>query len=177
MAASILTALGKSFDLSPCIVPYDSQSGASTGKRISLIDCEGIGILIQKAVGVGADVIVPLLYEHTASVSGTSTLLASITKSWYKSETTLDGDETWTALAQTASSTLTYATVTQQSYLYFEVRAEQLTDGYTHISVDIADTGAAGTQPIAVTYIKFGLKSQRIPSNLPNCLNPGAANA
>lgn len=175
MAASILSALGKDFDLSPCIVPYDSQSGASTGKKISMKNCRGVGILIQKAAGAGTDYIIPLLYEHTAYTGGSSTLLAIITKVWYKDEATLDGDETWTAATQTASSTLTWATV-NQSYIYFEVMADQLSDGYTHISVDIDDTGAAGTQPIAVVYIPFGLKTQRAPGNLQNWLNPGAAN-
>lgn len=176
MAASMLAALGKDFDLSVCIAPYDSQSGASTGKRIAMKPCRGIGVLIQKAAGAGADVVVPILYEHTAYTGGTSTLLATITKYWIKDETTLDGDEAWTAVTQTASSTLTTSSVLQ-SYIYFEVMAEQLSDGYTHISVNIADTGSAGTQPIAVVYIPFGLREQRGLASMPNWLNPGAANA
>jgi hypothetical protein len=70
---------------------------------------------------------------------------------------------------------VTFASILQ-SYIYFEVTADQLDDTYTHISVSIADTGSAGTQPISVTYIPFGLRVQRIPSNMPNWLNPGAAN-
>lgn len=174
MAASVISALGKDFDLSPCIVPYDSQSGASTGLRFSMKNCRGVGILIQKAAGGGADVVVPILYEETAYTGGTKTALAIITKYWLKDETTLDGDEAWVAASQTASATLTTTSVAQ-SFIYFEVMADQLSDGYTHISVDIADTGAALTQPIAAVYIPFGLKEQRIPSNMQNWLNPGAA--
>jgi hypothetical protein len=172
----MLGALGKDFDLSVCIAPYDSQSGASTGKIFSMKNCRGVGILIQKAAGAGADVVVPILYEQTLYTGGTKTALAIISKYWIKNEATLDGDEVWTAVTQTASATLTTTSVLQ-SYIYFEVMADQLSDGYTHISLDIADTGSAGTQPIAVVYIPFGLKEQRIPSNMQNWLNPGAANA
>jgi hypothetical protein len=138
-------------------------------------NCRGIGVLICRAAGVGADVVVPILSEHTAYTGGTTTTLATITKFWTKDEAVLDGDEVWTANTQAASATVTFASILQ-SYIYFEVTADQLDDTYTHISVSIADTGSAGTQPISVTYIPFGLRVQRIPSNMPNWLNPGAAN-
>jgi len=170
----MLSALGKDFDLSVCLAPVDSQTGAKTGKIFSMQNCRGVGILIQKAAGAGADVVVPILYEQTLYTGGTKTALAIISKYWIKDEATLDGDEAWVAVTQTASATLTTTSVLQ-SFIYFEVMADQLSDGYTHISLDIADTGAAGTQPIAVVYIPFGLKVQRTPSNMPNWLNPGAA--
>ncbi|MCJ7510762.1 MAG: hypothetical protein MUP14_07750 [Dehalococcoidia bacterium] len=128
----------------------------------------------MKSTSAGTDYLVPVLSECTAYTGGTTTALACITKYWYKTQATVGGDESWVAVTQVAGSTFTTAAL--QGMYYFEVVADQLSDGYTHILVTIPDSGGGGTQPIAVLYIPFGLKTQRIPSNMPNWLNPGAAN-
>ena len=62
-----------------------------------------------------------------------------------------------------------------QQIVVIEVGADQLTDGYTHLSMNVPQIGAAKIG--CVLYIKHDLKVQRRPANLPNLLNPGAANA
>jgi len=56
------------------------------------------------------------------------------------------------------------------------VDAAQLSDGYSHVSINAACTTAAA-RLTACYYILHDLKVQRKPVNLGNLLNPGAANA
>ena len=171
--------LGRVCDFSAGIVPVDTQTGAMTGKRISMENCGGLMIVLYKAAGAHPDDYVVALYEHTAYTGGTSTLLACITRYWQKKEATLDGDEAWTEVTQTAASANTADTSSAeaQMIIVFDVQASQLSDGYTHISMDYADTGAGGTQPGCILYVPYDLKVQRKPANMTSWLRPGVANA
>jgi hypothetical protein len=180
MAATKQGALGSVLDLSVGISPVDSQTGAMTGKRISMKNCDGVLIVIFKAAGIANDDVVGTLYEYTAYTGGTTTALAAIDKYWTKKETALDGDEAWTLVDQTTVASTTETDITSaeaEMIIAIDVKAADLTDGYTHIGMNIADTGAGGTQPIACLYIPYGLKIQRTPANMPSWLNPGTANA
>lgn len=175
---TLIGGLGRVVDFSCGIAPVDSQTAAMTGKRFSMQNCDGVMIVIFKAAGVAGDDPTFTLYEHTAYTGGTSTALTAITNFAIKSETALDGDEAWTETAQTKASTLTDATWAElQTIIVVDVRAAQLSAGYTHISLDCGDTGSGGTQPIAVLYVPYDLTMQRKPTNMPNWLHPGAANA
>lgn len=176
---TLIGGLGRVCDISVGIAPVDTQTAGMTGKRFSMQNCGGVMIVVFKAAGIAADDPTFTLYEHTAYTGGTSTALTAITNYALKQETTLDGDEAWTETAQTKASTLVGNATSAETQLIIviDVRADQLTDGYTHISLDCGDTGAGGTQPIAVLYVPYDLKMQRRPNNLPNWLNPGAANA
>ena len=172
--------LGRVIDISQGIAAVDSQTGAMTGKRFCMQNCSGVMIVITKAAGIANDDVVGTLYEYTAYTGGTTTALAIIDKYYTKKETALDGDEAWNLVDQTtvASTTETDATSAEaQMIIVVDVRADQLSDGYTHIGMNIADTGSGGTQPIACLYVPYDLKVQRVPTNMPNWLNPGAANA
>ena len=142
-------------------------------------NCGGLMIVLYKAAGAHPDDYVVALYEHTAYTGGTSTLLACITRYWQKKETALDGDEAWTEVTQTAASanTADATSAEAQMIIVFDVQASQLSDGYTHISMDYADTGAAGTQPGCILYVPYDLKVQRKPANMTSWLRPGVANA
>ena len=171
--------LGRICDFSVGVAPVDSQTAAMTGKRICMQDCDGVMIVIFKAAGTAGDDLSWHLTEHTAYTSGTTADLACITRYWQKKETTLDGDEAWVEVTQTASheDTADATSAENQMILVIDVRSDQLSDGYTHISLDVDDTGSAGTQPIAVLYVPYDLHVQRKPANMPNWLRPGAANA
>jgi len=111
---------------------------------------------------------------------GTSQDLDIVTDYYHKSETALDNDESWTKVTQTAASEISEVgeagtSGETQNLLVIEVGADQLSDGYTHLSLNVDDPGASKLG--AVLYIKHGLKEQRDPEVLPNLLNPGAANA
>lgn len=173
-----LSALGRLFDIGNGSAPATSFSTAITGKNISLQNCDGVGILIFKsASGTTDDMALDL--QEVNGYAGTPRDLDIITDYWTKQETALDNDEAWVLTSQSAASEITAiaGTAEVQMFLYFEVMADQLSDGYTHIAVNIPDLGSTDTPLGSVIYIPFGLKTQRTPANMPNLLNPGAANA
>ncbi|HLA81550.1 MAG TPA: hypothetical protein VJP78_08045 [Thermoleophilia bacterium] len=169
--------LGRVYDLGTAFAPVDLQTAGFTGKRISMQDCGGIDIIIFYGAGTDGDDPVPSLQQHTASTGGTTADLATIATIYRKAETTLDNDESWVKTTQTAAALMTaVADDAQKQKIYvISVEADQLTDGYTHISVNQADL-SNNAQLAAGLYLKRDLKVQRTPANLPNLLNPGAAN-
>jgi hypothetical protein len=174
-----MEGLGRLYDVGLAWAPVDSQSGAVTGKRLSLQKATGVTILVNKAAGTANDDPVFTLKQHTAYTGGTSADLAVIDHYYVKQETALDNDESWTKVTQSAAATVTgNSTSAESQCLYaFEVGADQLSDGYTHVSLDLADTGSAGAQLASAVYIVHDLAVQRAPERLGNLLRPGAANA
>jgi hypothetical protein len=171
--------LGKDYDIGTA-VQYSDFTTAWVGKRISMHDCEGIDVvLIAGADGGGgtADP-VPSLQQHTAYTGGTTADLATIDTIYRKSETLLDNDESWTETTQTAAAIMTAvaAEAEKQNIYVIHVEATSLDDGYSWISVNMADLAEAAKFGCAI-YLKTGLKVQRTPANLGNLLRPGAANA
>jgi hypothetical protein len=156
----------------------ESFSSAITGNNCSLQDCEGVGILVIKSASGTTDDLALDLQEVDA-YNGTPRDLDIITNYWTKSETALDNDEIWTLTTQSAASEISAiaGTAEKECMLYFEVLADQLSDGYTHIACNVPDLGSTDTPSGAVIYIPFGLKRQRKPANLPNLLRPNVANA
>jgi SpoU rRNA methylase family enzyme len=160
-------ALGRLFDISTGFTAVDMSSAANTGKRVSLRHAGGVSIVFAKAAGTAGQDPVLTLNEHTASTGGTSQVLAALTKYYYKQATTLAGSETWTAVTQTAASTITFnATSAESEAIYvIELEASQLSDGFDYISVDVADVGA-NAQLGTVLYFLRDLHAMRKPANL-----------
>jgi hypothetical protein len=180
-------ALGRLFDIGTCVVPVDiNTSDTATGQRISMAGHSGIAIVLHTLVG-GADDITIDVQQHTAYTGGTSADLdaAAVSTSsgidhyYIKAETALDNDEAWVKVTQTAASEVvvvgaTYGT--QQKLVVVQVGADQLGDGYTHLSARI-DCTTSTSQLLTALYIPYDLAAQRTPPNRPNLLRPGAANA
>lgn len=160
--------LGRLFDISAGIVPVDSQTAAMTGKRVSLKNAGGVTIVVFKAAGTANDDPVLDLQQHTADTGGTTADLDIIDHYYIKQEATLDGDETWTRVTQAAASEVTLNTTSAETQMIvvIEVDARSLSDGYDYVSLDIADTGAAGAQLISCLYLLRDLAVQRTPANL-----------
>lgn len=159
--------LGRVFDLSVGFAPVDTQTGVNTGKRIAMRAGTSVSVILFKGAGTGTDVPVFTLNEHTANTSGISQTLAKITTWHRKSGTTIVGTETWTTTTQAAGATLTLTgEATKQGIYVFDVEAASLSDGFTHISVDVADTGSAGAQLAGLLYLPHDLVIQRSPANL-----------
>lgn len=164
-------ALGADFDVCSAVVPVaDLAAGAQTGHRLHLKNYGGVAVVCYfGAVSAGTDTFVPDIQQHTAATAGTSGDLDVVTEWYIKSEATLDGDETWTRVTQSAASeiSLTGATyAATQLILVAQIDADDLTDGYEWVSVDMADPGTGGTRPGCIFYIPYGLKVQRAPQNL-----------
>ena len=160
--------LGRTFDLSAGVVVFDSNSGAGTGKRVSLKNASQVEVLILKGAGSGTDDPVLTLKEHTASSGGSSQNLATgVTEYFKKSAASLAGTETWTRVTQSISATVTLTGEAQRQGIYVvNINATQLSDGYGYVSVDVADTGAAGAQLLGIYYHLGDLDVQRKPANL-----------
>jgi hypothetical protein len=164
-----MEGLGRLFDLSTGVVPVDLQT-AQTGKRVSLRNCGAVTIVLFKAAGTAGDDPTVTLQEHNASSGGTSQNLAIIDHYYLKNEATLDGDETWTRKTQSAAATIAdpggaTTSAEEQQIVAIEVRGEQLSDGFSYVSLNVADTGT-NAQLGGVLYILHDLDVQRAPANL-----------
>lgn len=161
-----MEALGRLFDVSIGSVPTDAVAGAITGKRVSLKNASGCTILVV-TTGASTDITDVDLQQHTASSGGTTADLDIIDHYYYKSEATLDGDETWTRATQTAASEITnVGAASEELLLAIEVNAASLSDGYSYISLDIPDLGTNGTRHCSILYVLHGLRFPRKPANL-----------
>lgn len=170
--------LGKDFDIGLAVAPKDLAGGAYTGLNCSMQNCEGVVVVVIKSASGTTDDIAIDLQEVNGS-AGTPRDLDVITDYWIKQETTLDNDESWVKVTQSAASEITAiaGTAETQLILAFAVKTADLSDGYTHIAVNVPDLGSTDTPAGTVIYIPYGLKVQRTPANLPSLLAPGVADA
>lgn len=183
-----IRGLGRLFDIGVGFAPVDLNTAGATGKRFSMSTATGITFVFGAAVaGGGTDDDVITFKQHTAYTGGTSSNLATasvststgITTYYVKSEATLDNDEAWVEVTQADGATVTLAGATYaalQFLLAVYVSADQLGDGYTHVSADFADPGSGGSRLGFCIGIVHDLAAQRKPANLANLLRPGAAN-
>lgn len=184
-----MRALGRLYDIGLGFAPVDLNTAGATGKRFALSHASGITFVFGVAVaGGGTDDNVITFKQHTAYTSGTSSNLAAatvttstgITAYWVKAEAALDNDESWTEVTQADGATITLSGATyasQQVLLAVHVSADQLGDGYTHVSADFTDPGSGGSRLGFCIGIVHDLAFQAKPSRLHNLLRPGAANA
>lgn len=176
--ATFAGGLGRFFDIGIGASPQLFTASGITGKNCSLQNCEGVTVIVVKnANGTTDDIAIDL--QEVNGFGGTPRDLDIITQYWMKQETALDNDEAWTRYTQTAASEITAIAGTAETELIlaFDVRADQLSDGYTHIAVNVPDLGNTDTEYGCVLYIPWGLRSQRTPANLPSLGAPGVANA
>lgn len=162
--------LGWRFDIGNGFVPVDMQTGANTGKRVALKRGRRITFILYKAVGTAGDDPVLTFQEHTAASGGTTqTFAGGITKYYKKSEATLDNDETWVEVTQATAGTVTLTGEAALQGIYvFEVDGDQLADGFTHMSLNVADVGV-NAQLGCVLYLVEPI-AMRKPANLGNLL-------
>lgn len=171
--------LGKSFDISPGAMPQNFCGSGITGKPISMQNCEGVLVLVVKTKSGGTTDDFAIDLQEVNGAGGTPRDLDIITDYWYKQETDLDGDEAWVKVTQSAASEITAIAGTSETdfIVAFAVRSQDLSDGYTHIALNVPDLGNTDTEYGTVIYIPYGLKVQRTPVNMPSWKTPGTANA
>lgn len=162
-----MNGLGRIFDIGSAFTPVDfNTADAATGHRVHMRNYGGIALVLYKGAGTaGADPVITV-QEHTLASGGTSADLAVIDTVYYKKETTLDGDETWSRATQTAAATYTDATSAEaEAIIVTEVEAAALSAGYEWISFNIAAT-VANAQLVCGFYIMHGLHVMRRPDLL-----------
>ncbi|MFF9002612.1 hypothetical protein ACF1GW_35685 [Streptomyces achromogenes] len=165
-----MEALGRLIDVCVGAAPVDLSSAAVTGKRVSLKGCGGLTIVVFKGAGTAGDDPTLTLKQHTASSGGTTSNLAVIDHYYLKSATTLAGTEAWSRVTQSAAATIADpggagTSAESQQIIVIEVDAAQLADGYTHVSLDVADVGT-NAQLGAILYLRRDLLVERAPAAL-----------
>lgn len=161
-----MEGLGRLYDVNINSVPTDAVAGAVTGKRTHLKNAAGCTFIVI-TTGASTDVLDCDLQQHTAATSGTTADLDIITRYYYKSEATLDGDEVWTKATQSAASEITnVGAASEELLLVIEVDAAQLSDGYEWVSLDFPDQGTNGTKHVASVCLLRDLTVQRAPASL-----------
>ena len=123
--------------------PVDLNTAAITGARISLAKGEKIAILLLLGSSVGASV-VATLKQHDASVGGTTKALEVANKYYHKAGAATVFTEVEPTVA-TDSYDLSAQFATDGGVAVLEINESDLDvdGGFSHISVDIADSGAA----------------------------------
>lgn len=159
--------LGRLFDVSMGINVVDLATGANTGNRVSLKNADAITVLFVKETSTDTEPAVLTFEQYAASSGGSPLAYAKVDTIYKKTEATLDGDEVWTKVSQSAGATFTESASddTLQGIYAITVRADQLADGYSYLAVNIADTGTTGTLG-TVLYILHDLAVKRAPENL-----------
>lgn len=175
-----MEGLGRLFDVGLGWAPVDAQS-AQTGKRVSLQNAGGVTFLVIKGAGTAGDDHSYDVQQHTASTGGTTADCDVVTRYFVKQETALDNDESWELFTQTAGSEITDAgaagtSAEQQQIIAIYVGADQLSDGYTHVSLTSGGEGS-NAQLSTCIYLLHDLHEQRSPELLGNLLAPGSADA
>lgn len=161
-------ALGRLFDIGTAFVPTELVgANGVTGAYVSLKHAGGVTFVF---VGNGASTdIVDFDFQQATDSSGSGGTDLDVITEWYKkSETTLDNDETWTRVTQTAASEITNAgSASEQLLAVVEIEASQLSDGFCYVSVNVPDPGANATMYGAGLWILRDLKAPRKPANMP----------
>ena len=158
--------LGMDFDIGHAIAPVDLGTGANAGARLHMRNYGGVAIVAYFAVGTAGEAITLDVQEHTAAADGTTRDLDVVTTVYTKTEATLDGDEAWAKVTQSAASEVTNADWDDalQGLVVVQVEAESLSDDCEWISVAVPDTGTAHIG--CAFYVMYGLKVQRAPEAL-----------
>lgn len=156
--------LGSDYDIALGLAPVDLNTAGGTGLRQYMGDIDYLVVLFVGGAGAASEPPVLTLKQHTASTSGTTANMATVSEFWVKSEATLDNDEQWVRTAQAAGAVVT-GTAQVQQMIAFRVNPEDLSAGSKYISVDIADVGAAAQLGV-VLYILGGIGVRGAPTTM-----------
>lgn len=166
-----IRGLGTDFDIGSAFAPVDLGTAGATGHRVHMRNYGGVAFVGYLAAGTAAQNPTFDVQEHNAATGGTSQDLDVVTTYYVKAEATLDGDETWSKVTQTAASEVTDATWddANQVLAVIQVDAKELSDGFEWLSVNASDPGTAHVG--AGLYVMYDLHVQRAPEAL---VNPNA---
>jgi hypothetical protein len=165
-----MEGLGRLYDIAIGAAPVDLSSAAVTGKRVALKGASAVTFLVIKGAGTAGDDPTITLQQHTAASGGTSSNLVAIDHYYLKDAATLAGTEQWAEVTQTLAATIADpggagTSAEHQQILAIPVTATALSDGYTHVSLNVADVGT-NAQLGAVLYVLHDLTAQRAPDAL-----------
>ena len=156
-------------DIVQAFTPVDMQSGTNTGDYVDMRNYDSCWVVLHHAVGTDGDDAVFSFFEATAAAGTGATALASGARVRHKvGATALSAVGQWTIVTRTAATT--YDTVgldnsQNESIICVEVKASDLSAGFTHIRVDVANTGG-NAHLGGMTYILNKARySQKTPAS------------
>ena len=124
------------------IGPVDLNDGANTGLRVDMSKARRVTFICILAAGTTPNAHLFTLYQHTVTTAGTPLVLAVDNPYYHKLDTATEFTKVVPGAAASAYN-LDSIFADAKGIVVFEVLAEQLTDGYKWVSIDIADTGGA----------------------------------
>lgn len=163
--------LGRYFDIVPAVLPVNLNTAANTGFRVHMKDCRAVSIVVFASIGTAGSDLALDIQEANAATGGTIQDLDIVTKYYVKDALALDSTATWAEISQSAASEISDAggagtSAEHSQIVVVEVRAEQLSDGFEWVSVNLPQPGA--TKLGCAFYIRHGLEVMRKPTNLAN---------
>jgi hypothetical protein len=141
--------LAEDYGIKAAFEPVDLNAAAITGARIGLAQGYKVAVIVGFGDSVGATVQITLR-QHTAASAGTSADL-SVANVYYKkvgAATSFTKVEPSVAAAQ---YDLSADLAAEPGLVVLEIDGPQLSEGFTHFSIDLADSGAA--KIVCATYI------------------------
>lgn len=122
------------------IQPVNLNTAGNTGLRVDMANCKRVTFLVILAGGTTTTSLGISLHQHTVATSGTPIALAIDSPYYYK----VGAATSFTKVAPvSAADTYDMHAIVGDNVaiLVFEVLAEQLTQGYRYVSLDIAQPG------------------------------------
>jgi hypothetical protein len=159
--------LGRLFDINIAFAPVDLNTAGGAGLLTDLSNAAGVTFVVllgAQASGTETEV---LTVREAQDGSATGEQDLDVVDHYYiKKEATLDGEETWALVTQTAGDiTIAGADRDKQCIIAFYVSANQLSDGFTHVTVDAGDPGAVARLGAGIAIL-HDLVVQRDPAKL-----------
>ncbi len=159
-------------DLIPAFMPVDLATGAITGDRISMDNCDRLLFVLLSSIGSANEDAVITCQQHTGAAGGSPKAL-NFTRIRHKvGATAIDAVGQFSLVEQAESDSYDSDSIDgaeNEALIAIEVMAEDLdTDnGFTHVSFNVADVGV-GAQLGAGIYILSGLgySVSNIPSSI-----------
>lgn len=159
------------FDIAATIVPVD-LAAAQTGKRILMSHVSRAAIVIFKAAGPVNEDQEWDVQQADAFTGGNVKDLDTVAHWYYKSETTLDGDEAWSKGTQTAASELTNVNgaatnseAEQIVVIEIDPADMDMANGYKYLSLNSDGAGGGAQLGCALVFMEIAYPSA--PVNLP----------
>ena len=135
--------------------PVDLNDAANTGLRVDISKARRVSFICVLAAGTIPASHTFTLYQHTVATAGTPAVLAVDNPYFHKISTATEFTKVVPGAAASAYDLDTLFGDTK-GIVVFEVLAEQLTDGYKWVSIDLTDS--AGAQLGVVIAIAHDVK-------------------
>lgn len=168
--------LGRSYDVIPLVIPIDLDTSQG-GDLFSLRDAGGVDLFFYTGVGAAGRDLTFTIKQHTdlSDATGTTIDMTALQHPYYYykqgTAATVVGVGTWTKSAiftdtDGASVVLDAAEGETSSLICFHIDAQDLSAGYSALSVSAIVAGGSGAKLGAAWAVLTDLKLQRTPANL-----------